>query len=165
MTAAATSLRLARPLAQSAQLHDLWQSEEQLAWRLDAWLIKYLRAFPQVDPEAVGQARRQYGKARQALRQRISQMGRAVVRIPFVASPEGATDLSRAARELQGLHHELARARNRAEAASFAARRDRDFATVNVLTSLDESHRCLLALVRELFQRGQQRSRELVGVA
>ncbi len=159
MTATSTLPTSLRPTRQSAQLHDLWQSEEQLAWRVDAWLIKCLRAFPTVDPETVSEPRRYHIRARQALRQRVLSLGRAVVRLPFVGSDDGPVDLSQAARELQMVHHELIRARDRTEAALFAARRDRDYSTVNVLTILQESHRVLIGMVREIFMEGQRVSR------
>ena len=165
MTSTRPPLQLqAHPQRQSAQLHDLWQTEEQVAWRIDAWLIKCLRSFPNIDAELVGTVRRHHHRSRQALRQRIMQLGRAVVRIPFVAGDDGVFDLSTAARELQSVHHELIRARDRTEAALFIAHRDRDFATVNVLKGLQESHLHLIALVRSIFQEGQRMSREQVQV-
>lgn len=147
---------------QSSRLLDLWQSEEQLAWRIDAWLISSLPEFPMIGQDEVRNARRFYTRARQALKQRISDLGRAVVRVPFVfvASEETAANLSQAVRELQALHHELIRARDQTEAALFIARRDRDYATLGVLKQLQKAHQQLIFLVRRIFDLGQRANRQ-----
>ena len=151
---------LQRPQRHSAKLHDLWQAEEQMAWRIDAWLIKALRYFPEVDNEAIGRTRRQYNQARLQVRERVVALGRAVVRVPFVAGEAASADTTQTIRELQLLHHEVVRARDRVEALLFAARRDRDVSTTNVLLGLQMAHGQLLAMIRQLFQQGQRLSRE-----
>ncbi len=146
----------------TSRLQDLWQAEEQLSYRLDAWLIKYLRSFNGVSSEQVSQSRRTYANARHKLAAQIASRGRAVARIPFVSTIELEPSLSAAARQLQNLHRELMRLHDRADQALQSASRDRDFASVAVLAEVSESHFVIEHLIRDLFQTGQRISRKVL---
>ncbi len=146
----------------TSRLQDLWQAEEQLSYRLDAWLIKYLRTFTGVSSEQVSQSRRQYAHARAALSRHITARGRAVVRIPFISAPDLTPSLSTAARQLQQLHRDLMRLHDRAEQTLQMATRDRDFGSVAVLGEMTESHYAIESLLTDLFQAGQTLSRKVL---
>ena len=140
------------------RLVDLWQAETQLAYRLDEWLLRFLRDFEGVDPQAVSGVRRRYYAARAELHAHIRALGRAVARIPMVAD---ATDDSpdAAARGLQRSHTDLTRADRRLECTDAEARRHRDFACLRALSGLHDAHHDALDLLKLLFQRGQEQSR------
>lgn len=141
-------------------LVDVWQAETQVAYRLDEWLVRFLRGFGGVDAAAVGTVRSRYYRARHRVHAHVRTLGRAVVRLPMVAerAPDGSPDA--AARGLQRLYSDLSRANRRLEAVSAAARRQRDFACLRALSELHEAHVDTLDLLRALFQRGQELSRE-----
>lgn len=139
---------------------DLWQAEEQLGWRLDAWLLKYARCFDELDREQVTAARRVYGLARAGLQQMISQHGRAVVRIPFVCGENDLRGLSSSLRQVQYLHRDLTRIHYRTSAALDESRKARDYAAVKVLSDLLDAHEQTEAMLRDLFDAEQSNNRE-----
>ncbi len=143
----------------TSRLVDLWQAEEQLAYRVDAWLIKYMRSFVKVSSESVSVSRRVYAQARHNLSRHVAARGRAVARIPFVSTFESEPSLSAAARQLQHLHRDLMRIDERADHALQVATRDRDFGTVALLAEVSEAHHLLETLIRDLFEEGQRMSR------
>lgn len=150
---AATSL--AMPLA------DLWQAEEAVGHRLDAWLLAHLRSHGSDQTQAASEVRRGYHRARRELRVHLRALGRDVVRLPILfqdASHPARPDA--AARGLQRLHRELSRANARLNRLSRMATLRREHKTAQVLSALHEAQLDTLELVRELFQAGQARSRE-----
>lgn len=155
---------LSAPTAASlaTRLADLWQVEERIGYRLDAWLLRHVR---EVDAEAherdASAVRRDYHGARRALREHLRSLGREVVQLPVIeADATEPTRADAAARGLQRLHRELSRSNDQLNRLSRMAILQRDRASAAALSALHEAQLDTLELVRELFAVYQEASRE-----
>ena len=144
----------------STRVADLWQAEEAIGQRLDAWLLLHTRAVGEGKAQEASLVRRGYHRARRELRVHLRALGRQVVRLPMVAPADAdAARPDSAARGLQRLHRDLTRANDRLNRLSRMATLRREHKTAAVLSDLHEAQLDALELVRDLFQIGQRASR------
>ena len=98
----------------STRLADLWQAEEAVGHRLDAWLLLHVRGLGARHEREASDVRRGYHQARRGLRAHLRALGRDVVRLPTIAEANAAgVRAEAAARGLQRLHREITRANAR----------------------------------------------------
>ncbi len=146
-----TRLRaLTSPL--TAALYDIYQAEERLGWRFDAWLISDLRCFGHLDQREVESVRRQFAHTRLLLQTRILELGRAVAQVPNVVDTTGRLSMESKLQQLVSLHATFRRAsrdvRRKADQALAAGQ----FADAEILQDLLDRHDAICELLEEAFR-------------